>query len=160
MVLVNLLVFSSTLICRLCTRRSSTVLGEERIYRTLRGTQKAVTMASSRHSAHEGDWRGQLDKPEIKIDSFGRLILSSEGNLRRTKCCLRYSPGTYLRAIFFSRGRIEECLLTTMVGFHREEAACSLKIGDIVELLIPALLLTWRVSRPQMSLTRLKSRYM
>lgn len=46
--------------------------------RSLHGTQRAVTMASSKDSAHEGDWRGQLDKPEIKIDSFGRLILSLE----------------------------------------------------------------------------------
>lgn len=128
--------------------------------RSLHGTQRAVTMASSKDSAHEGDWRGQPDKPGIKIDSFGRLILSSEGNLRRTKCCLRYSPCTYLRAIFFSRRRIEECLLTTMVEFHREEAACSLEISDIVELSTSAFLLTWRVSRPQMSLTRLKSHYL
>ena len=148
--LVNLLVFSSTLICRLCIRRSSTVLGEERIYGSLRGTQKAVTMALSKDSAHEGDWRGQLDKPEIKIDSFGRLILSLESGR------LLASNQRAISFLFFSK---------THPGVLLDQHGGSLWRGDS---LFPqnwgyrgaALLLTWRVSRPQMSLTRLKSRYM
>lgn len=144
---VDLLATSSAIICHLY---SSTFLRKGRIYRSLRDTQKAVTIASSKYSAHDGDWRGQLDKPEIKIDSFGRLILSLESGR------LLASNQRAISFLFFSK---------THPGVLLDQHGGSLWRGDS---LFPqnwgyrgaALLLTWRVSRPQMSLTRLKSRYM